>query len=254
MDELARGLVAQGQDTRVLTRGRKPAARAHDASYPAPVTRLPGHGWLAHHRRYLRLYSPWLGPRLEGRVLHAATYGVAAPLLGLVARRGVRLCVYVHGLELVAARGTPEAAVLAEVLHAAPVVIANSGRVAELAVGAGAERARVHVVVCWFSLNATSGCWDEDSARAQPGCILPTAEIGRPRGLGKARNGPRSQCSSSVAEVVDGQATSASASPARDAPMVLRRVRRRSRAACSLSSRTFQMSGPRPAAWSAGVM
>lgn len=146
MDELARGLVAQGQDTRVLTRGRKPAARAHDASYPAPVTRLPGHGWLAHHRRYLRLYSPWLGPRLEGRVLHAATYGVAAPLLGLVARRGVRLCVYVHGLELVAARGTPEAAVLAEVLHAAPVVIANSGRVAELAVGAGAERARVHVV------------------------------------------------------------------------------------------------------------
>lgn len=146
MDELARGLVAQGQDTRVLTRGRKPAAKAHDVSYPVPVTRLPGHGWLAHYRRYLRLYSPWLGPRLDGRVLHAATYGVAAPLLGLIARRRVRLCVYVHGLELVAARGTPEAEVLAEVLRAAPVVIANSARVAALAVDAGAERAHVHVI------------------------------------------------------------------------------------------------------------
>lgn len=146
MDELARGLVAHGQDTRVLTRGRKPAALAHDAAYPAPVTRLPGHGWLAHHRRYLQLYRPWLGPRLEGRVLHAATYGVAAPLLGLLARRRVRLCVYVHGLELVEARGTPEARVLAEVLRAAHVIIANSGRVAELAVVAGGAPERVHVV------------------------------------------------------------------------------------------------------------
>lgn len=146
MDELARGLAARGEDTRVLTRGRKPTALAHDATYPVPVTRLLGHGWLSHHRRYLRLYGPWLGRRLEGRVLHAATYGVAAPLLGVVARRGVRLCVYVHGLELVEARGTPEADVLAEVLGAAHVVIANSGRVAELAVASGAASARVHVV------------------------------------------------------------------------------------------------------------
>ncbi len=146
MDELARGLVAEHHPTSVLTRGNKPIARAHDAQHPAQVVRLPGHGWVRRHRAYLRLYAPFLGRHLDDRVVHAATYGVAAPLLGAIRRRRARLVVYVHGLELVEAHDDRERAVVADVLSAADVVVANSGRVRELAIGAGAPAAKVHVV------------------------------------------------------------------------------------------------------------
>lgn len=146
MDELARGLVAEGRPTSVLTRGNKPVARAHDAQHPAPVVRLPGHGWVRRHRAYLRLYAPFLGRHLDDRVVHAATYGVAAPILGALRRRRARLVVYVHGLELVEAHDDDERRVIAEVLEAAQVVVANSGRVRDLAIAAGAPAAKVQVV------------------------------------------------------------------------------------------------------------
>ncbi len=141
MDELARGLVEVGAPTTVLTRGRKPPALAHDATHPAPVTRLPGHGWVRRAPLYLRLYAPFLGA-LRGAVVHAATWAMAAPLAPTVRRRGGHLVVYVHGLELVEGPDAPRRATLA----AADLVVANSRHVAALAVQAGAEAARVHVV------------------------------------------------------------------------------------------------------------
>jgi glycosyltransferase involved in cell wall biosynthesis len=141
MDELARGFVEVGAPTTVLTRGRKPPAFAHDATYPAPVTRLPGHGWVRRAPLYLRLYAPFLGA-LRGAVVHAATWATAAPLAPTVRRRGGHLVVYVHGLELVEGPDAPRRATL----QAADRVVANSRHVAALAIEAGAAADRVHVV------------------------------------------------------------------------------------------------------------
>ncbi|MCC7384082.1 MAG: glycosyltransferase family 4 protein [Deltaproteobacteria bacterium] len=144
MDELARGLVEEGRQVTVLTRGRKRSVRAHDRVYPAQIVRLPGHGWVRRHRRYLGLYAPFLGRHLTGRVLHAATYSVARPLLRAIAQRGARLVLYVHGLEIqAAARAPDERAELDRVLETDPLVVANSRRVAEMISALGARQVEV---------------------------------------------------------------------------------------------------------------
>ncbi len=138
MDELARGLAEAEIPTAVLTRGRKPAALAHDAAYPVPVTRLYGHGWVQRHRLYLRAYGPFLGRTLAGGVLHGATYSMLAPLLSRARGLGATTLCYVHGLELVRAAGV-ERELLAQTLGGADLVVANSARVARLAAERGAR-------------------------------------------------------------------------------------------------------------------
>jgi len=144
MDELARGLVVSGRPTTVITRSTGPLVRAHDDLHPATIVRLRGHGWVRQHRTYLGMYAPFLGTHLEGRVVHAATYGVAAPLISAIKKRKSQLVVYVHGLELLEAGD--DRATLRKVLRAADRVIANSARVAEMAILAGASEERTHAV------------------------------------------------------------------------------------------------------------
>lgn len=145
MDELARGLIDLGRTVTVLTRGRKSAAFAHDEAHPAHVIRLPGHGWVRRHQRYLRWYAPFLSRHLRDHVVHAATFSVAHPLLPALSRSGAKLVLYAHGLELVEARGQA-AAQLSEVLARAALIVANSQRVRQLLEAAGAAPERIAVV------------------------------------------------------------------------------------------------------------
>lgn len=151
MDEIARGIAAQGRVTEVLTRSRRPAAFDHDRTYPTKVVRMPGHGWVRHHRTYLKLFRPILSRRLRDRVVHAATFELAHALLG---GSFSRLVVYLHGLEIAEALTAKNASTndaLFRLSHVAKnegcQFVANSQRVRVLAAEAGIASERVAVVL-----------------------------------------------------------------------------------------------------------
>jgi hypothetical protein len=100
MDETARALVGAGQSVRILTRGSGAEVIAHDAGYPATVTRWWGHHWLKYFPFFLEVYLPGVGRSERGAIVHTSTWELAPSVQRRAAKYGWKVYIHAQGREI----------------------------------------------------------------------------------------------------------------------------------------------------------
>jgi phosphatidylinositol alpha-1,6-mannosyltransferase len=147
MDETARALVGAGQSVRILTRGSGAEVIAHDAGYPASVTRWWGHHWQKSFPFFLGVYLPGVGRAERGAIVHTSTWEVAPSVQRRAAKYGWKVYIHAQGREIARQLSTPQGLDrLRGVLQTADAVLPISRYVAELVARAGAARERIHLI------------------------------------------------------------------------------------------------------------